>query len=241
MLVTLERILDLRTLHPNEQLDRALEALHRLREDESVTLVFDHSPRVAYYLLAVERPELFAWTPLENGPLAWRVRVTGRPPRCLETCAESLLERDSAELRLLAAFLREDLEAACQNRSQEAGPLRSLLARLQTLAARFLTLQEDHFLPTVELTNPALECGPGRILRLQLDELPNLLTHIENLLATEPPTTHALDTASETLRELDLLLDDLTRRERQSYFPIAREQVSREEQERLVQHLKLRG
>lgn len=240
MLVTLERNLDLRTLQLGEQQDQALGVLRKLREDESITLVFDHAPRAVYDRLSLQRPEQFAWTPLENGPLVWRVRVTGRPPRCLEICAESLLERDGAELRLIAAFLRDDLEGACRAIPPDPGPLRARFSSLQALATRFLMLQEDHFLPTVELVDPALEAGPGRILRLQLDELPGLLSRVETLLATEPSTTHALDTASETLRELDLLIDDLTRRERKSYFPVAREQVPREEQERLVQHLKLR-
>jgi uncharacterized protein (DUF2249 family) len=42
----------------------------------SFVLVADHDPIALRYMLDAERPGAVGWTPVEDGPQTWRVRIT---------------------------------------------------------------------------------------------------------------------------------------------------------------------
>jgi uncharacterized protein (DUF2249 family) len=49
-----------------------------LKTDESFVLVNDHDPKPLYYQFQAERTGQFTWEYLEQGPQAWRVRISRR-------------------------------------------------------------------------------------------------------------------------------------------------------------------
>ncbi len=57
-----------------------LESFDALAEGESVEVVNDHLPRGLLLHFEELRPGRFDWTPIENGPEVFRVRITKRTP-----------------------------------------------------------------------------------------------------------------------------------------------------------------
>ncbi len=70
-----ERILDVRNVHPRGRHPLIFRELDALAAGHALVLVNDHDPRPLYYELMAERPGQFEWTPLEQGPETWSVRI----------------------------------------------------------------------------------------------------------------------------------------------------------------------
>lgn len=68
--------LDVREIPPKEKHPTIFETFDGLDEGESFVLVNDHDPVPLRYQFDAERPELFDWEYLEEGPEVWRVRLT---------------------------------------------------------------------------------------------------------------------------------------------------------------------
>jgi len=68
--------LDVRILAPRERHPKIFDMFDNLKPGESFELVNDHAPTPLYYQFLHERPGLFTWEYLEEGPEAWRVRIT---------------------------------------------------------------------------------------------------------------------------------------------------------------------
>lgn len=69
-------ILDVRHLPARDRHSAIFERLDTLQGHESVLLINDHDPKPLYYRLQAERPGLFAWVYLEQGPEPWGVEIT---------------------------------------------------------------------------------------------------------------------------------------------------------------------
>lgn len=235
----MERIIDLRLVPPSSRLREVSALCEALHVGGSVVLILDHSPRFLHYHLSERFPDVFVWNALERGPVAWRVRVTRRPPRCLDEDPETLVERDTIELRTIAAFLREDVQQAGFVDAPDLGGIRLRLSRLSRLAGRYLR-QNARFLPAVELGRPRLFEGAGRVLRLQLERLPDLVARVEDMFRGAADR-RALGIAAETLREIDLLLEDVAQREQEEYFPALGEALTSDARKRLAVEMRLVG
>jgi len=66
---------DVRPLHPREKHPTIFSTFDDLDSGESMELVNDHDPRPLLYQFQVERPDIYTWTYLEEGPLVWRVEI----------------------------------------------------------------------------------------------------------------------------------------------------------------------
>lgn len=67
--------LDVRPLPPAERHARIFEVYRKLQPGEGFVLINDHDPKPLYYQFAIEHTGAFTWTPLEQGPVVWRVRI----------------------------------------------------------------------------------------------------------------------------------------------------------------------
>ncbi len=70
--------LDVRELPPRERHSLIFARLDGLKAGESLQLINDHDPKPLYYQLQAERPDQFDWQPEEEGPEAWKIRITRR-------------------------------------------------------------------------------------------------------------------------------------------------------------------
>jgi uncharacterized protein (DUF2249 family) len=68
--------LDVRTIHPRDRHPMIFNMFDNLQSGESFELVNDHAPTPLYYQFLHERPDLFTWGKLEEGPDVWRVKIT---------------------------------------------------------------------------------------------------------------------------------------------------------------------
>ncbi len=69
------KTLDVRTIPPRERHPLIFRLLDELKVGEALELVNDHDPKPLRYQLMAERPGVFSWTYLEEGPGVWRVRI----------------------------------------------------------------------------------------------------------------------------------------------------------------------
>lgn len=68
--------LDLREIHPRDRHPLVFQTFDDLKQGEAFELLNDHAPTPLYYQFLHERPGLFAWDSLEEGPETWRVRIS---------------------------------------------------------------------------------------------------------------------------------------------------------------------
>lgn len=68
--------LDVRVIAPRERHPKIFDLFDSLKPGESFELINDHAPTPLYYQFLHERPGLFNWEYLEEGPETWRVRIT---------------------------------------------------------------------------------------------------------------------------------------------------------------------
>ena len=71
-----DSVLDIRSIAPRERHPLIFDTFDKLQEGESFTLVNDHDPQPLYYQFMHVRENQFAWDYLEQGPEAWRIRIT---------------------------------------------------------------------------------------------------------------------------------------------------------------------
>ena len=68
--------LDVRTIQPRDRHPLIFNTFDNLKPGESFELINDHAPKPLYYQFLHERPDMFIWEYLEEGPETWRVRIT---------------------------------------------------------------------------------------------------------------------------------------------------------------------
>lgn len=73
---TAENTLDVRQIAPRERHPLIFQTFENLGPGASFILLNDHDPKPLYYQFQAEKPGEFTWDYLEQGPEAWRVRIT---------------------------------------------------------------------------------------------------------------------------------------------------------------------
>lgn len=68
--------IDVRTIAPRERHPMIFKMFDALQPGESFELINDHAPTPLYYQFLHERPDLFEWNYLEEGPETWRVAIS---------------------------------------------------------------------------------------------------------------------------------------------------------------------
>ena len=68
--------IDTRTMDVDKRRSAAFATFDRLSVDASMELMSDHDPVTLAAQFELEKPNLFSWVSLENGPEVWRVAVT---------------------------------------------------------------------------------------------------------------------------------------------------------------------
>ncbi len=70
------KLLDVRDVPPAQRHPLIFNTFHALAPGESFVLVNDHDPKPLFYQFKFEYEGQFAWDYLEQGPKAWRVRIS---------------------------------------------------------------------------------------------------------------------------------------------------------------------
>jgi len=67
--------LDVRVIPPREKHPSIFRLIDTLQPGEALQIVNDHDPMPLFYQLQAERPGLFSWDKVENGPEVWRADI----------------------------------------------------------------------------------------------------------------------------------------------------------------------
>ncbi len=69
-------MLDVRETPLPQRHNLIFQVFDKLKPGQGMVLINDHDPKPLYYHLQHERGEIFAWEYVEQGPEAWRVRIS---------------------------------------------------------------------------------------------------------------------------------------------------------------------
>lgn len=67
---------DVREVPPRDRHPLIFDTFDGLQPGDSLLLVNDHDPRPLYYQFHAERAGQFEWSPEEEGPERWAIRIT---------------------------------------------------------------------------------------------------------------------------------------------------------------------
>ncbi|HXF50149.1 MAG TPA: DUF2249 domain-containing protein [Dehalococcoidia bacterium] len=70
-----ETVIDVRGMEPRLRHPLIFETFDKLQPGQAFLLVNDHDPRPLYYQFQAERGGQVAWTPQEEGPERWVIRI----------------------------------------------------------------------------------------------------------------------------------------------------------------------
>ena len=75
-MATLVQTLDVRVIPPRDKHPTIFKLFDGLKTGEGFELVNDHDPMPLFYQFQMERPGLFEWEKVENGPEVWRAHIS---------------------------------------------------------------------------------------------------------------------------------------------------------------------
>lgn len=214
------------SLPPAERKPTVLATFDALRAFETFLLVSDHPQKGVLALLHAERPGLFEWSPLEEGPELWKTEITRRTAeRAVREITEALSwdhdRLDALESGAFQALEAGDLEAARTSFRAFARGLR-----------RHIGFEEELVFPEFEhRSGLGPEEGPTAVLRAEHRELEVLLGQLEAALA-EPGGPVA------GLRgELHRVLSHHNQKEEQMLYPGTDRLMNPEDRDELVRRV----
>ena len=211
------------TLPPAERMPTLLREFDALRPGESFELQSNHAQKPALAHLQKERPALFEWSPLEEGPELWRTRVARRhagplPRAVAETLASDHDRLDDLESAAFAARSAGDLALATRLFHDFAHGLR-----------RHIGFEEKLLFPAFEeRAGVSPEAGPTAVMRHEHREIENRIHDMECRFANlEDPLTGARDAFHEIMHEHNL-------KEEQVLYPATDRLLTQSERDELV-------
>jgi uncharacterized protein (DUF2249 family)/hemerythrin superfamily protein len=210
-------------LPPAERLPTLLRTFDALAPGESFEVRSEHAPKHALAHLAKERPGLFEWSPLEEGPELWRTQVTRRTGSggtrgVAEALAWDHDRLDALESEAFAARAAGDLALATHRFHEFAHGLR-----------RHIAFEEALLFPAFEgRTGGSAHEGPTAAMRAEHREIEQRLHDMEcRFTRPEDPMTGARAAFHE-------LMHDHNFKEEQVLYPATDRLLGEDERDELV-------
>ncbi|MBJ7881966.1 iron-sulfur cluster repair di-iron protein [Gelidibacter salicanalis] len=110
METTLENILNVTLLEPQQKHPTIFNRFNELKEGESLIIHNDHDPKPLYYQLLGQKGNIFTWEYLEEGPAWWKIRIRKRVSGENEETLGALAAKD---LRKAEVFKKYGLDFCC--------------------------------------------------------------------------------------------------------------------------------
>lgn len=194
-----------------------------LKSLENFVLVSDHPQTPVLALLQEERPGLFEWSPLEEGPGEWRTEVTRRLGLSTLREVSEALSWDHDRLDELERLAHSEREAGHLNAAQQT--FRIFANGLR----RHIAVEDQIIFPEFEQRSGlSPNVGPTAVLRAEHRELEVLLNEMEQAMA-DPAAPIAGSRA-----ELKRLLAHHNTKEEQVLYPGTDRLMNAEERDDLV-------
>lgn len=104
--------LDVRIIEPRLKHPSIFQRFDQLKKGEAFIIINDHDPLPLFYQFKAERPDLFEWQYLEEGPETWRVSIT-KTKEAGKTVADILLENPKAA----GVFKKFHIDYCCKGKT----------------------------------------------------------------------------------------------------------------------------
>lgn len=215
--------LDVRKLPPAERHQKIFSQFDALPEGGSFTLVNDHDPRPLYYQLKAERADVVRWESVTSAPGEWRISIGRVAPKESETRVGAYFERDHDEIDVLFGYLRLDVHVAAMDpRAPKAG-LAPLFDEFNARLERHIRWEEEVLFPEVEKGSPMLAQGPGRVMRMEHEEIRRLKAAVGERLHRATIAPEDLRACDADLTALFEVLSGHNGKEESVYYPMSDE------------------
>jgi len=194
MTMTVTPDLDIRPLPPRERHTRILEFFHALPEGGDFVLINDHNPRPLLYQFQAEQPARFDWSPLEEGPEVWRIRIHRRAPGSAP--GRGVSEYMAWDHDRLDAILVQTADALKGGRQDEG---RHLFGEFRTGLLRHIRMEEEILFPAFELATGMLQGGPTAVMRMEHREIERILESMREYLGNPEITFEGFERLRQSL------------------------------------------
>lgn len=213
--------LDVRSLPPAERHPLIFEKFDALAPGESFVLVNDHEPRPLYYQFRAERSGTFLWLPSLEGPKEWRIEILKCRPKEEETEVTAYFGRDHDEIDAILGFLRHDISAAVRDPKRPTLGIVRLFDEFNQRLERHIRWEEELLFPAVEAKLPDLVHGPGRVMRLEHEEIRRYKAIAAKHLHDPKLNTDGVRRAAEALQSMLEILVGHNHKEEAVYYPMS--------------------
>lgn len=222
-------ILDIRQIPPAHRHSHIFKMFDALEEGASFVLSTDHDPKPLLLLFQHDRPSIFDWSPLEEGPEVWRIRISRRPPAAGGRSVSEYLAWDHDRLDTLLQGARASLKSG-----EPAAAVRQF-SEFHTGLLRHIRMEEEVLFPAFEKATGLGEAGPTAVMRLEHREIQRILERMRAVCTKGAPALPAFTALHAEL--LSVLTDHNVKEENvvypltdQTHSPSLREEVIRQMQ-----------
>lgn len=162
--------LDIRTLPPRDRHPRIFGTFDSMSGGSDFVLISDHDPKPLLYQFQAERAGKFDWSPLEEGPEVWRIRIHRRA--VAESPAREVSEYMAWDHDRLDALLAEACDALAGGKVDGA---RCIFGEFRTGLLRHIRMEEEILFPAFDRAAGMGEGGPTAVMRMEHREIQRIL------------------------------------------------------------------
>jgi regulator of cell morphogenesis and NO signaling len=144
-------------------------------------------------------------------------------------------QRDHAEIDAICVELQRSLRSA--NAAEKRPALQALFDQFDTRLERHIRWEEEILFPAVESKESMLAAGPGRVMRLEHEEIRRCKGVARRALGTDPLTAHEVQQAAGALEQMFAILKDHNGKEEHIYYPMADEMFGPDEVEQILRRV----
>lgn len=218
--------MDLVGLSPDEQLERIFRVFDGLDGEAQFEFTSERDPKPLLIELQKQRPEKFEWSPLQEGPDAWRVRVSRRGDQ--DRSVFDYLHWDHKRLDALLERACSFVNAGSRDRAA-AG-----FAEFRTGLVRHIRMEEEVLFPVFERSTGFGKEGPTAVMRAEHLEILHFLEEMSGCLA-------GVDTDPTRFAELRMallaVLSDHNEKEEHVVYPLTDRALLSEQRQDLVRRM----
>jgi len=212
MPTTTPSTLDVRPLPARERHATILSTFDALEPGSGFVLVNDHDPKPLLYVFQNERAGRFDWSPLEQGPEAWRILISRVAAGTGERAVTDYLAWDHDRLDGLLATAREALGDGLTDEA------RTIFGRFRLGLLRHIRMEEDVLFPAFEAaTGMPAQAGPTAVMRAEHRDIQTILERMRDQI--DHPLA-GLAEFEESRQALLLVLGDHNEKEEQVVYPV---------------------
>ena len=186
--------LDIRLLQPKDRHARIFQTFDSMSAASDFVLISDHDPKPLLYQFQAERAGKFDWSPLEEGPEVWRIRIHRRAGGA--SPGREVNEYMAWDHDRLDAVLVETRNALGAGAVEDA---RRLFGEFRTGLLRHIRMEEEILFPAFDQAAGMGEGGPTAVMRTEHREIQRILQSMGLYLEGSGITPAGFDALQQSL------------------------------------------